>query len=108
VFLDEGRLSPDSWTVYYDDERWWDQVTVRHADGTNFSFADGHSEYRKWKDPRTLEVAKMDMNLWQSTARHTELALSPGNEDLHGVQRGVFGELGYTPVMCPGGVCPMP
>ncbi len=108
VFLDEGRLSPDSWTVYYDDERWWDQVTVRHADGTNLSFADGHSEYWKWKDPRTLDVARMDMTLWQSAGRHSELAVSPGNEDLHRVQRGVFGELGYAPVMCLDGVCPLP
>ena len=108
VFLDEGRLSPDSWTVYYDEERWWDQVTARHGDGTNFSFADGHSEYWKWKDPRTLEVAKMDMTIWQNAARHTELATSPGNEDLHKVQRGVFGEYGYLPVLCPGGVCPAP
>lgn len=107
VFLDEGRLSPDSWTIYYDDERWWDQVTARHGDGTNFSFADGHSEYWKWKDPRTLDVAKMDMNLWQSVARNTELAVSEGNEDLHNVQRGVYGKLGYLPVICPGGVCPM-
>ena len=24
VFLDEGRLSPTSWTIWYDEERWWD------------------------------------------------------------------------------------
>jgi prepilin-type N-terminal cleavage/methylation domain-containing protein/prepilin-type processing-associated H-X9-DG protein len=108
VFLDEGRLSPSSWTVYYDEERWWDQVTARHGDGTTFSFADGHSEYWKWKDPRTLEIAKMDITIWQATARLTEIADSPGNEDLHKVQRGVFGGYGYTPVLCPGGICPLP
>ena len=70
VFLDEGRLSPSSWTIHYDQERWWDQITARHGDGTNFSFADGHAEYWKWKDPRTLEVAKMDYDTWQNTARN--------------------------------------
>jgi prepilin-type N-terminal cleavage/methylation domain-containing protein/prepilin-type processing-associated H-X9-DG protein len=108
VFLDEGRLSPASWTIYYDQERWWDQITARHGDGTNFSFADGHSEYWKWRDVRTLEVAKMDLTMWQSVARHTDMAISLGNEDLHSVQLGVFGEYGYTPERCVGGVCPLP
>jgi len=97
VFLDEGRLSPDSWTLWYDQERWWDQVTARHGDGTNFSFADGHSEYWKWKDPRTLEVAKMDYDLWQNSGRNGGEATQPGNEDLHRVQRGVWTRLGYEP-----------
>jgi prepilin-type N-terminal cleavage/methylation domain-containing protein/prepilin-type processing-associated H-X9-DG protein len=97
VFLDEGRLSPSSWTIWYDQERWWDQITARHGDGTNFSFADSHTEYWKWKDPRTLEVAKMDINTWQNTTRNGAESTQPGNEDLHRVQRGCFGKLGYTP-----------
>jgi len=97
VFLDEGRLSPSSWTIWYDQERWWDQITARHGDGTNFSFADSHSEYWKWKDPRTLEVAKADYLTWQNTTRNGGDSTQPGNEDLHNVQRGCFGKLGYTP-----------
>jgi prepilin-type N-terminal cleavage/methylation domain-containing protein/prepilin-type processing-associated H-X9-DG protein len=65
VFLDEGMLSSNSWTIWYDQEQWWDQITARHGDGTNFSFADGHSEYWKWKDPRTIQIAKMDYDYWQ-------------------------------------------
>jgi len=97
VFLDEGRLSPASWTVWYDQERWWDQITARHGDGTNFSFADGHSDYWKWKDPRTIEVAEMDYDYWQGTARNGAQSNMPGNEDLHNVQKAVWGELGYKP-----------
>jgi prepilin-type N-terminal cleavage/methylation domain-containing protein/prepilin-type processing-associated H-X9-DG protein len=97
VFLDEGRLSPNSWTLWYDQERWWDQITARHGDGTNLSFADGHSEYWKWKDPRTLDVAKMDYDLWQSSGRQGADSTQPGNEDLHRVQRGVWTKLGYEP-----------
>jgi len=97
VFLDEGRLSPASWTIWYDQERWWDQITARHGDGTNFSFADGHSEYWKWKDPRTIEIAKMDYNYWQNTGRHGNQSFSPGNPDLYNVQKAVWGKLGYTP-----------
>ena len=107
VFLDEGRLSAASWTVHYDQERWWDQITARHGEGTNFSFADGHGEYWKWRDARTLEVATMDIEMWQNTARHSALAISTGNVDLHRIQRGVFGQLGYTPEPCPDGICPI-
>lgn len=105
VFLDEGRLSPASWTIWYDQERWWDQITARHGDGTNFSFADGHSEYWKWKDPRTLAVAKADYTQWQSSGRHGPESMQMGNADLQRVQRGVFGNLGYTPPICEGGEC---
>jgi prepilin-type N-terminal cleavage/methylation domain-containing protein/prepilin-type processing-associated H-X9-DG protein len=97
VFLDEGLLSPNSWTIWYDQERWWDQITARHGDGTNFSFADGHSEYWKWRDPRTIEIAKMDNGYWQGTGRHADISTSTGNPDLHKVQRAAWGKLGYTP-----------
>jgi prepilin-type N-terminal cleavage/methylation domain-containing protein/prepilin-type processing-associated H-X9-DG protein len=97
VFLDEGRLSPNSWTLHYQEERWWDQITARHGDGTNLSFADGHSEYWKWKDPRTIEVAEMDYDMWQNSGRQGALSYSPGNEDLHRMQRGVWTKLGYEP-----------
>ena len=97
VFIDEGRLSPASWTIWYDQERWWDQITAWHGDGTNFSFADGHSDYCKWKDPRTVRIARMDYTQWQSTDRNGDLSFSPGNQDLYGVQKAVWGKLGYTP-----------
>lgn len=97
IFLDEGRLSPASWTIWYDRERWWDQITARHGDGTNFSFVDGHSEYWKWDDPRTLEVAKMDYDKWQNSGRHGSLSMQLNNPDLRKVQKAVWGKLGYTP-----------
>jgi prepilin-type N-terminal cleavage/methylation domain-containing protein/prepilin-type processing-associated H-X9-DG protein len=97
VFIDEGRLSPASWTIWYDQERWWDQITARHGDGTNFSFVDGHADYWKWKDPRTVKIAKMDYDYWQNTARNGNESNTPGDEDLYKVQRAVWGKLGYTP-----------
>jgi prepilin-type processing-associated H-X9-DG protein len=105
VCLDEGRLSPNSWTLWYDQERWWDQITARHGDGTNLAFADGHSEYWKWKDPRTLDVAKADYTQWQNVGRLGGESAQIGNEDLERVQRGVFGQLGYASPICEGGIC---
>jgi prepilin-type N-terminal cleavage/methylation domain-containing protein/prepilin-type processing-associated H-X9-DG protein len=91
VFVDEGEISPDSWTVHYNQESWWDAPTVRHGDGTNFSFADGHSEYWKWRDSRTVELAKL------AEDGLTGEPQQPGNPDLHNVQRAAWGGLGYTP-----------
>ena len=92
VFIDEGRLSFGSWTVYYDEERWWDPVPIRHGKGTTFSFADTHAEYRKWTDPRTIEIAEKELRAWTGGGYHDE---HPDNEDLRWVQRGVWGKLGY-------------
>lgn len=89
VFVDEGRLSPGSWTIYYDQEQWWDCVPLRHGNGTTFSFVDGHSDYRKWTDPRTIEMARKTWTGAGYHERHTD------SEDLHWVQRGVWGKLGY-------------
>lgn len=61
VFLDDGGTSPAAmggWTVYTNQWRWWDPPPVRHGDGTNFSFADGRAEYRKWEDLRTIAEGK--------------------------------------------------
>ncbi len=33
---------------------WQDGPTILHGGGCGFSFADGHAEVHKWKDPRTL------------------------------------------------------
>lgn len=92
VFIDEGRLSMGSWSVYYDEERWWDCVPARHGMGTNFSFADVHAEYRKWTDPRTIEIAQKALESWTRDGYHEE---HPDNEDLRWVQKGVWGKLGY-------------
>ena len=87
VFVDEGKISPDSWTVYYDRESWWDRPTVRHGDGTNFSFADGHSDYWKWKDPRTIQLAEGQINT----------PAQPKNPDIRAVQKAAWGQFGYDP-----------
>lgn len=34
-------------------------ITARHSDGCNVSFADGHCEYLKYRDPRTIRPAKI-------------------------------------------------
>jgi prepilin-type N-terminal cleavage/methylation domain-containing protein/prepilin-type processing-associated H-X9-DG protein len=104
VFVDEGWVTFASWSVPYDTEAWWgstvtqpgilaagnrnyDPPPIRHGNGTNFSYADGHSEYWKWKDPRTISYGMLEVG---SGPNQT------GNPDLHRVQKAVWGKLGYT------------
>lgn len=88
VYVDEGKTSVQSWTIFYDQESWWDDPPVRHGAGTNFNFADGHSEYWKWDDPRTLQYARKEGGLQAAQA---------DNKDIQRLQRAAWGDLGYTP-----------
>jgi len=54
IFIDEGWVTPDSYAVYIDHAAWWDDPTVRHGDGTAQSYADGHSDWRKWEGRWTV------------------------------------------------------
>lgn len=90
VFVDEGRTTTQSWTIFYDRESWWDPPPTRHGQGTNFTFADGHAEYWKWQDVRTVKVARQEGD-WQS------LVAASDNADIQRVQRAAWGQLGYDP-----------
>ena len=88
VFVDDGGTCPSAlggWTVYTNQWTWWDPPPVRHGDGTTFSFADGHSEYHKWEDPRTIEFGK---KLPPSAFSETQ----SGNPDLRWSSQVVWGK----------------
>lgn len=88
VFLDDGGTCPSAlggWTVYTNEWRWWDPPPVRHGDGSTFSFADGHSEYHKWEDLRTIEFGK---RLPAGAFSESQ----PDNEDLHWASVAVWGQ----------------
>jgi hypothetical protein len=98
VFIDEGRVSPDSFAVFYGTsagyaEKWFDPPPVTHENGTCVSFADGHSAYHKWKSKETISFGSGGI---YGTAPVT----CSGKNDLYWVQIGCWGQLGYTPT-CP-------
>jgi prepilin-type N-terminal cleavage/methylation domain-containing protein/prepilin-type processing-associated H-X9-DG protein len=64
---------------------WWDPPPVRHGDGTNWSFADGHADYHKWEDPRTIDFGKQ-------TIPSANSGQQPDNQDLLWGARVVWGE----------------
>lgn len=88
VFGDEGKISNHAFNVFYNAPRWKDLPPLQHGNGTSFSYADGHSQYWKWTDPRTLKFGNQDGGVGD---------LQKGNADLIRFQRAVWGKLGYIP-----------
>ena len=94
VFIDEGWATSYSYAVHYLQESWWDDPAVRHGDGTNVSFADGHSEYWKWKGIDTIKIGRQ-----RSRSHPGQFApeTAEGFQDLYRLQKATFGGLGYIP-----------
>jgi prepilin-type N-terminal cleavage/methylation domain-containing protein/prepilin-type processing-associated H-X9-DG protein len=95
VFIDEGWVTPDSFAVHYTMEQWWDDAPVRHGDGTNASFADGHSEYWKWMGIDTIKRGRLTDR--SHPANNIPPETPDGHRDLYRLQRATWGRLGYTP-----------
>jgi len=95
VFIDEGWITPDSYGVHYQQETWWDDPPIRHNDGTTVAFADGHAEYWQWKGEDTVEHGRLADRVHMSNNRAPQTP--EGREDLHRLQRAVWGRLGYEP-----------
>ena len=98
VYIDEGSLSTDAFAVYIHQEQWFDSPPVRHGNGTNLSFADGHAEYWKWNGRETVEHGKVDEEHWQAnqTTQFTP-ETDEGFDDLYRIQKACWGRLEYTP-----------
>lgn len=58
VFLDESTLTLEDgyFAIQVDNRVWQNSPSDRHNRGANFSFADGHSEIYKWREPKTGKV----------------------------------------------------
>lgn len=107
VYIDEGWVTPDSFAVNFNRALWWDDPPVRHGEGSAQSFADGHSTWKKWKGKWTVEYGIATIGI------HPQNHYAPGStwpggptfpaatsedwEDLYWIQKGCWGELGYTP-----------
>jgi prepilin-type N-terminal cleavage/methylation domain-containing protein len=88
IFMDEGKVTPDSFAVYYNSQQWWDLPEIRHGDGQIFSFADNHAEYWKWCK-ESVDISKA--GVWPFAP-----ITAPGKQDLYKVQKHCWGKLGYT------------
>lgn len=103
VFLDEGRITPDSYATHYLNQQWWDPPFVRHGDGTNVSFADGHADYWKYMGTKTLEIGKLAAVPGRNASDLHQMVPESDDDfqDLYKMQKAVWGALGYSPSHMP-------
>ncbi len=97
VFLDDFIRDYDAcWMVFNDRPQWWNTTPIRHGSGGNvFSFADGHSEFWSWSDPRTIALAERCYEDSTPEARGYAESTQVDNPDLERVQVAVWGKRGY-------------
>ena len=72
----EGSFQPinvSSTTPRWRSENDGHNITARHSDGCNMSFADHHCEYWKWKDPRTVELANWEIDPADASGNNRDL-----------------------------------
>jgi prepilin-type N-terminal cleavage/methylation domain-containing protein len=84
VFADDGGAEGQTmgaWSIFVNTASWWDPPAARRGDGITYSFADAHAEYKKWKNPSTLDFAK----------RKVGGAVAVPRDDLRWAQKGVWG-----------------
>jgi prepilin-type N-terminal cleavage/methylation domain-containing protein/prepilin-type processing-associated H-X9-DG protein len=86
IFLDEGYVTYGGFTIWYDRAEWWDIPPTRHNNGITLGYADGHSDFLKWRNQDTIDLSHKEPGSSLS---------QPGNEDLAMIQRGIYGKLGY-------------
>ena len=48
-------------------------ITARHGGGCNISFADGHCDYWKYRDPRTVDLANWTIGLDEASVENPDL-----------------------------------
>lgn len=85
VFLDEGYATFGGYTIYYSQPMWWDVPPIRHNNGITLGYIDGHAEFYKWRDERTIKAGEAG----------NSGGTQADNSDLMMMQRGIFGSLGY-------------
>jgi prepilin-type N-terminal cleavage/methylation domain-containing protein/prepilin-type processing-associated H-X9-DG protein len=89
IFIDEGKVTQDSYAVYYNAEQWFDPPETRHGNGTDVSLADGHAEWWRWRSKWTIKEAR------QGSA--PPAGDTGAFNDLWQVQIGCWSKLGYKP-----------
>jgi prepilin-type N-terminal cleavage/methylation domain-containing protein/prepilin-type processing-associated H-X9-DG protein len=93
TFIDTGKFAFwNEFVSHYQSAMWFDLPPIRHNNGVTQSFADGHSEYWKWKDQDTIELGRWD---WLSDGTVGAPVFQPGNPDLERMQKAAWGRLGY-------------
>lgn len=84
VFVDEHGDSINDgffWVDMFDTQKWKDIPASYHGASGALSFADGHAEIKRWKDPSIR-----DRRVIGQPGAYNNIAGVPGGDDLHWLQ----------------------
>ena len=87
VFFDRGAEGQAGWSIYPDRERFFNPPGIQHSNGTVVSFADGHAEYWKWQDARTVQFTEE----WFAGSAANSTTYAQGNPDFMRLLRATWG-----------------
>ena len=82
VFICEGKVTNYAFNIDSTENKWKDILPIHHSKGATFSFVDGHSDYWKWRDQDTIDLA---MGVAGSSKDQ------PNNQDLAKLRRAIWG-----------------
>jgi prepilin-type N-terminal cleavage/methylation domain-containing protein/prepilin-type processing-associated H-X9-DG protein len=85
---------PDNWDavwwIWDTKNCWWNQIVLRHGPGAPIGFADGHSEWWRWMDQRTIDYMS---HPWQWCEDHIYSNPDDNNRDKIRLRLGCFGKI---------------
>lgn len=87
VFFDRGAEGQAGWSIFPQREQFFNPPGIQHSNGTVVSFADAHSEYWKWEDPRTVKFSEE----WFNGSAANATAYAQGNPDFMRLLRATWG-----------------
>lgn len=92
ILVDNGFSNPGAFSVNYERKAWFEMPHCRHSDGQTFAYADGHSDYHRWRAAETVKKGHENLRTWpgQWTPETEE-----GFNDLRWLVTGTFGKVGW-------------
>lgn len=92
VYIDDYPEDWDAcWMVNPFEPVWWNPIPMRHGKGTAISMADGHSEWWRWTDQRSIAFGSLT---WLAAENSTQ-SPQPDNKDLRKLTIAVWGRLAF-------------
>ncbi|HOM61896.1 MAG TPA: type II secretion system protein [Anaerohalosphaeraceae bacterium] len=91
VFVCEGKPSTEGWSIVPPPGvGWWDPLPFHHEVGIALSFADGHSEFWRYEDPRTMAYIRQRKS---DPDTIPDPPPAQDNPDFWKLQRGIWGQI---------------
>jgi prepilin-type N-terminal cleavage/methylation domain-containing protein/prepilin-type processing-associated H-X9-DG protein len=92
LYLDTELEDWDAyWMIWWEKNCWWNQIVLRHGPGATVGFADGHSEWWRWSDQRTITYMS---HPWQWCEDNIFSNPEDNNRDKIRLRIGCYGRLG--------------